>query len=194
MPRWSVGQWKVSRRDESYSRVSKRLQASFRGRRRSRGSRTSHRCSSRRRRSPTGYLRVAEPELNILLDRCPWHRHGRSTARGCCSYGVAVWSAAFALGLLLPASAHDVWADGSQIPVWVKTACCGKDEAHLLRPSQVHKVEGGYRIDGYPLIVPDTSALPSQDGNYWAFYQIYGIVNDKPQVSNIRCFFVPLGV
>jgi len=107
---------------------------------------------------------------------------------------VAVWSAAFALGLLLPASAHDVWADGSQIPVWVKTACCGKDESHLLRPSQVHKVERGYRIDGYPLIVPDTSALPSQDGNYWAFYQIYGIVNDKPQVSNIRCFFVPLGV
>ena len=118
----------------------------------------------------------------------------RSTSRGCCSYGVAVWSAAFALRLLLPASAHDVWADDSQIPVWVKSACCGKDEAHLLRPSQVHKVEGGYRIDGYPLIVPDTSALPSQDGNYWAFYQIYGIVNDKPQVSNIRCFFVPLGV
>ena len=75
MPRWSVGQWKVSRRDESCSPVSKRLRASFRGRRRSRGSRTSHRCSSRRRRSPTGYLRVAEPELNILLDRCPWRRH-----------------------------------------------------------------------------------------------------------------------
>ena len=136
--------------------------------------------------------------LNPNLISCSTDAHGavirRSTSRGCCSYGVAVWSAAFALGLLLPASAHDVWADGSQIPVWVKTACCGKDEAHLLRPSQVHKVEGGYRIDGYPLIVPDTSALPSQDGNYWAFYQIYGIVNDKPQVSNIRCFFVPLGV
>ena len=118
----------------------------------------------------------------------------RSTSRGCCSYGVVVWGAIFALGLIPSALAHDVWADGSQIPVWVKSACCGKDEAHLLRPSQVHKVEGGYRIDGYPLIVPDTSALPSQDGNYWAFYQIYGIVNDKPQVSNIRCFFVPLGV
>lgn len=118
----------------------------------------------------------------------------RSTSRGCCSYGVAVWSAAFALSLLRAASAHDVWADGSQIPVWVKSACCGKDEAHLLRPNQVHKVEGGYRIDGYPLLVPDTSALPSQDGNYWAFYQIYGFVDNKPQVSNIRCFFVPLGV
>ena len=136
--------------------------------------------------------------LTPNLISCSIDAHGavirRSTSRGCCSYGVAVWSAAFALGLLLPASAHDVWADNSQIPVWVKSACCGKNEAHLLRPSQVHKVEGGYRIDGYPLIVPDTSALPSQDGNYWAFYQIYGIVNDKPQVSNIRCFFVPLGV
>jgi hypothetical protein len=80
-----------------------------------------------------------------------------------------------------------------QIPVWVKRACCGKDDAHLLRPNQVHRVEGGYRIDGYPLIVPYTSAQPSQDGNYWAFYRIYGIVGDKPQVSNIRCFFVPLG-
>lgn len=119
----------------------------------------------------------------------------RSKSRGCGSHGVAVWSAVLALGLLArSASAHHVWADGSQIPVWVKSACCGKDEAHLLRPNQVHKVEGGYRIDGYPLIVPDTSALPSQDGNYWAFYQIYGIVGDRPQVSNIRCFFVPLGV
>jgi hypothetical protein len=39
MPRWSVGQWKVSRRDESCSPVSKRLRASFRGRRRRRESR-----------------------------------------------------------------------------------------------------------------------------------------------------------
>jgi hypothetical protein len=114
-------------------------------------------------------------------------------SRGC-SYGVATASASLALGLVAPAvSAHDVWADGSTVPIWVKSACCGKDEAHLLRPNQVHKVEGGYRIDGYPLIVSETSVLPSQDENYWAFYQIYGIVGNKLQVSNIRCFFVPLG-
>jgi hypothetical protein len=138
---------------------------------------------------------VAECKLQYHARPMPMVQSFADRRQGCRSYGVAAWSAVLALGLLAPtASAHDAWADGSQIPVWVKSACCGKDEAHLLRPTQVHKVEGGYRIDGYPLIVPDTSALPSQDGNYWVFYQIYGIVDDKPQVSNVRCFFVPLGV
>ena len=150
----------MSRRDRFCSRVSKRLRASFRGRVAAEG--RLHRTVARA--GVGDHLQGAFAWLTPNLISCSTDAHGavirRSTSRGCCSYGVAVWSAAFALGLLLPASAHDVWADGSQIPVWVKSACCGKDEAHLLRPSQVHKVEGGYRIDGYPLIVPDTSALP----------------------------------
>ena len=110
-------------------------------------------------------------------------------------YGVTIFSAALILiSLAPPAAAHDVWANAAAVPGWVKDACCGPDEAHRLRRDQVHKVAGGYRIDGYPLMIPDTSALPSQDDNFWAFYKIYGIVDDKPQVSNVRCFFVPFGV
>jgi len=63
MPRWNVGQWKVSRRDESCSPVSKRLRAFFRGRRRSTGPRTSHRCSARRRRYLQGTFAWLTPNL-----------------------------------------------------------------------------------------------------------------------------------
>ena len=75
MPRWSVGQWKVSRRDESCSPVSKRFRASFRARRRSRGPRTSSGCSSRRRQSCTGRLHMVDRELKNMLDQCPWRVH-----------------------------------------------------------------------------------------------------------------------
>ena len=78
-------------------------------------------------------------------------------------------------------------------PAAQRSAAC-PDEAHRLRRDQVHKVAGGYKIDGYPLTIPDTSALPSQDENFWAFYKTYGIVDDKPQVSSVHCFFVPFGV
>ena len=78
------------------------------------------------------------------------------------------------------ARAHDRWADGSAVPAWVKAQCCGPREVHHLTSAQVHRLDAKdcwpgatracWRIDGYPYPIPDDAALPSQDGDYWAFY------------------------
>jgi hypothetical protein len=85
------------------------------------------------------------------------------------------------------ARAHDQWADGKPIPQWVKSSCCGPDEAHHLRPDQVHRIsDDTYAIDGERhLIVPAKDALPSQDGDYWIFYR-------AAEYPIVHCFFVPM--
>jgi hypothetical protein len=88
------------------------------------------------------------------------------------------------------AQAHDVWADGKQVPAWVKDACCGPDDVHHLRPEQVHRISDDYyRVDGYPKIIPARVALPSQDGDYWIFYKDDGAGGAQ---SLVYCFFVPM--
>jgi hypothetical protein len=88
------------------------------------------------------------------------------------------------------ASAHDVWANGDIVPVWVKAACCGPDDAHHLRPDQVHRVSDDYyEVDGYRYRIPARNALPSQDGDYWIFYRDNGVGGQ----SDVYCFFVPMG-
>jgi len=87
---------------------------------------------------------------------------------------------AYALALLLfwviagEALAHDRWANGDPVPAWVKESCCGKSDAHRLTPSQVHETTCGgrmcYKVDGFHGSVPYSQLLPSQDGNWWAFY------------------------
>ena len=37
------------------------------------------------------------------------------------------------LALAGPAAAHDVWADGSPVPAWVKSSCCGPAAHHACR-------------------------------------------------------------
>lgn len=91
--------------------------------------------------------------------------------------------------LSAPARAHDVWADGSAVPAWIKDACCGPEDVHRLGPDQVHRVDGGYRIDGYPYVIPESRLLPSQDGNWWAFYR----GSDGGELSSVYCFFGPMG-
>ncbi len=92
------------------------------------------------------------------------------------------------LPLVSLASAHDQWADGSAVPSWVKASCCGPAEAHHLTPDQVHRVsDDAYRIDGVDALIPVSRALPSQDGEYWAFYAD-GI---KP-APTVHCLFIPL--
>ncbi len=89
-----------------------------------------------------------------------------------------------------PAAAHDVWANGEIVPSWIKAACCGPDDAHHLRPDQVHRVsDDDYMVDGYRYRIAARDALPSQDGDYWIFYRDDG----AGRQSQVYCFFVPLG-
>ena len=88
------------------------------------------------------------------------------------------------------AFAHDVWANGDIIPGWVKSSCCGPDDAHHLTPDQVHRVSDEYyMVDGYRYRIPAREALPSQDGDYWIFYRDDGTGGQ----STVYCFFVPMG-
>jgi len=96
-----------------------------------------------------------------------------------------------------PAYAHEQWADGSAIPAWIKAACCGPADAHQLRPDQVHRLDNGdWQIDGLARPVANEAAIPSQDGQYWAFYRgpycISGDMKCSDSQSVIYCFFVPM--
>jgi hypothetical protein len=84
------------------------------------------------------------------------------------------------------AHAHDQWADGTRVPAWVKQYCCGAADAHLLDIGQVHRVVGGFRIDGLKRVVPPERVYPSQDGQVWAFYN-GGFGPD----ALVRCLFIP---
>jgi hypothetical protein len=86
-----------------------------------------------------------------------------------------------------PALAHDVWADGSAVPPWVKAACCGPADVHHLRPGRVRLMADGYHIEGLTTVVPVGRALPSADGDYWGFWNPAG----EPAPA-IFCFFAPV--
>ena len=97
------------------------------------------------------------------------------------------WPVAFLFTLILlftcrDARAHDQWADGTPVPSWVKGACCGPTDVHHLTPDQVHREGDNWRIDIWPGVIPASKVLPSQDGDYWAFFD----------ASMMHCFFVPL--
>lgn len=96
---------------------------------------------------------------------------------------------AAALALASPAAAHDEWANGDKVPDWVKSSCCGPADAHHLTPDQVHRVSDDYyRVDGYRGTIRASSALPSQDGQYWVFYRDDG----HGYQSGVFCFFLPM--
>ena len=92
---------------------------------------------------------------------------------------------AFLLLLAGRAHGHDQWANNAPVPTWVKSACCGPDEAHQLDPSQVHRVKTGWMIDGLANVVPDDRVYPSQDGQAWGFW--------SPDAADafVQCLFVP---
>ncbi len=89
------------------------------------------------------------------------------------------------------ACAHDAWTDGSPVSPWVKAQCCGERDVHHLRPEQVHRVDGGYLVDGHDGMIPSEMAQPSQDGEYWIFGSTDWL-NGAPRIGYVRCFFVPL--
>jgi hypothetical protein len=89
--------------------------------------------------------------------------------------------------LVSPASAHDFWSNGDPVPPWVKAQCCGPRDVHHIRPGSVHIEQDGYHIDGIKTVIPIGRALPSMDGDYWAFWNPVG----EPEPV-IFCFFAPL--
>lgn len=99
-----------------------------------------------------------------------------------------VVGAALAIALVRPSLGHDQWADGEDVPEYVKSSCCGKSDAHHLQPEQVHVVSGGYRVEGYREVIPEGRMQPSPDGEFWVFYR------DLPNgdQSSVYCFFGPL--
>ena len=85
------------------------------------------------------------------------------------------------------ADAHDRWANNEPVPPWVKAVCCGPDDVHHLSPEQVHITPDGYRVDGYPDLIPQEQAQPSPDGDYWIFYRHF----PEGGLSKVYCFFAP---
>src|SRR5215470_14810196 len=89
--------------------------------------------------------------------------------------------------LTKPIRAHDEWANGKAVPTWVKSSCCGPGDVHHLERQHVHAMADGWHIDGYPAVVPYGRELPSEDGEYWAFFQRH----EDGTWSPMHCLFVP---
>ena len=96
--------------------------------------------------------------------------------------------AAVVVGLAGQAWSHDMWADGRPVEKWAKESCCGPSDVHELQPNQIHDTDEGYKIDGYPYIVPHDKALPSQDGHAYLFYRVYS----DGSFSQPYCFYIPM--
>jgi hypothetical protein len=97
------------------------------------------------------------------------------------------WLVLFAL-LAAPALAHDAWSDGSAVPPWVKSMCCGEADAHQLADGEAWQESDGWHFRAVDAVVPDTSVLPSQDEHVWAFWNLaYG------RAAPIYCLFIPMG-
>ena len=105
--------------------------------------------------------------------------------------GALTWALAAGLLSASPTSAHVAWNDGTPVPDWVGRACCGPGDAHLLGSDQVHRVPDGYRIDGYPGLIYDSQVLPSEDGQFWAFYSTYTDASGQRAFTSVFCFFAP---
>ncbi len=95
----------------------------------------------------------------------------------------ALWSAA------TQAQAHEKLANGEPVPGWVAESCCGVADFHHLQPEQVHETSTGWRVDGYPTIIPYGKELPTQDGEIYIFYRTNGSGLDA-SYSPIYCFFI----
>ena len=98
--------------------------------------------------------------------------------------------AVVALSVALASSvlAHDEWADGSPVPAWVKSSCCGPEDVHHLTAQQVRAMADGWHVEGYKDVLPYGKELPSQDGDYWIFYKNYPDGTQTP----VYCFFAPV--
>ena len=85
-----------------------------------------------------------------------------------------------------PAVPHDFWTTGEPVPEWVKATCCGKADAHHIAADAVHATRQGFVIEGIDTVVPYDRVLPSQDGEYWGFWD-EAFLPAPP----VYCFFAP---
>lgn len=82
------------------------------------------------------------------------------------------------------ANAHNQWANGSTVPDWIKKACCGQAEAHILGSNDYWIDRNGFHIKAIEAVVPLDKVLPSQDGKVWAFYR-----DDVGRNAYVQCVF-----
>lgn len=100
---------------------------------------------------------------------------------------------ALALALAAPAlgsaRAHDTWSNGEPVPAWIKKYCCGPQDVHHYRRSEVKAAPEGWVLPDYPRPIHynDPGNRISQDGDFWAFFRVY----PNGQLSPLYCFFVP---
>ncbi len=86
-----------------------------------------------------------------------------------------------------PAFSHDFWANGEAVPAWTKKWCCGESDVHRLHPGAVHIMSDGYHVDGLSTVLPFSKAMPSADGNYWAFFK-----DEDGPAAHVSCFYAPI--
>ncbi len=101
---------------------------------------------------------------------------------------VYAFCAFWAFWLTTPARAHDQWADGSAIPSWVKSACCGPQDAHVIDSGDVSgpDAHGYYKVKDVGIPVPGDHVFDSQDGSTWVFYA----PNLPPSQRYVYCLFL----
>ena len=85
-----------------------------------------------------------------------------------------------------PALAHDFWSNGEPVPAWVKKWCCGDNDVHRLQAGAVHILADGYHVDGLATVLPFSKAIPSPDGQYWAFFR-----DEEGPEAHVSCFYAP---
>jgi len=85
-----------------------------------------------------------------------------------------------------PALAHDFWSNGDPVPAWTKKWCCGDNDVHRLYPGAVHILADGYHVDGLATVLPFSKAIPSPDGQYWAFFR-----DEEGPEAHVSCFYAP---
>ncbi len=103
----------------------------------------------------------------------------------------------FVLPLLLAscwpaqAQAHDVWANNIVVPSWVKAACCGPRDVHIIDSGDVSgpDKQGFYRVKDIGNLVPGDHVFDSQDGETWIFYSS----SNDPKMRFVYCLFLSRG-
>jgi hypothetical protein len=101
-----------------------------------------------------------EPRRAPML---PWQAYALWLLTFLALLAMCLWSGSHAC-------AHDVWLNGEKVPDWIKQACCGQAEAHVLGADEYSIDPDGFRVVGIDKPFPINQVLPSQDGKVWAFY------------------------
>jgi hypothetical protein len=101
--------------------------------------------------------------------------------------GRALLAVVIAVAFIEDAQAHDEWTNGTPVPAWVKSSCCGPEDVHHLTAKEVRALPDGWHVAGYKEVIAYGRELPSQDGDYWIFYKEFP---DRTQ-SPVYCFFAP---